>query len=1236
MLKITKIKQNGGEAAQYYTEGKEHYYTKSKELPGIWYGGQSLGLNGEVSFSEFQNILQGKNKNGEAVVQGAGEKHRPGWDLTFSAPKSLSLYYVAANEETKFKIDKLWHESINKTLDYMQKFYMNDSVRRGKGGVVREAPKELVFAKFDHCTSRANDPQIHTHVVMANLALREDGTYGTIEPDRIYKVMKEIGAIQRAEFIQGLQKDLGLEIERDKESFRIKDFSKEVKLVYSKRSIEIERKIREQGAKTGAQKDYIKTITREKKSALSREDNISKWNAELKEKGIDENFTENLKGKYRDGFYKKFKDNVAKQSKDELVKNCIDKLTKSFSTITEVQMKKEIAIESQGFYGLDEIKEIHSDLHLEKFKSIVYLGKDEFNQKRYTTNEIQKIELEMIEHAKEIYNKKTISVSLEEITLEKNRVVDGKSLFDEQKLMLEYVLSEENLKIVQGAAGAGKSFALERVKDVYENKGYTVLGLAPTGIASENLNGNKINTITLDKYFFDKLNNIDAIKIDKNTVVIVDEAGMIGSRKMDLLLKEVNKVNAKIILVGDSEQLQSIDYGGAFKALKDRFDFVEMLDTRRQQIEWQKSAANLIRNGHTNEALILYGSNGKLTIEKAHEDAKIKIVNDYLNERALSPEKSKIIMAFYNKDTNHINEIIHQKLKNKNEIKNSYLLEVVDRNKQIQEKEFSIGERIVCTKNSNKYGVKNGSLGTILEVNHHNIKVKLDNKKVVEIDTQNYKNIDYGYAITIHKSQGTTFDSARVLLTENIDKQLLYVLATRHRENLDMYISQESFPNLEMTNTHGEKELAEVIYELANVTKRSSVKDTSLDYKNENNLDNKNVSHRKTIKNNLHVDLKTPWHDAAIKELKETNDLNKKFDILYKIATKERGSIDRLSSPSPNKAEYQKKAEQIIHSKKITEKNIAELESHIKNAKLGKTPIVTKKMKDMSFNRNRELATACEKAKLFNTEFITKKQKQIATILYSNIEKIPSKELVKYALEIATIPRAIDRKYCQQNWTRTSFQIEAERLIKNKITSPEAYKNLGKMMKYNAIGNDSFDDKYIKSNEKYNNVVKNNSQWLEKKEEKETLFVTKSQKKIGATLIRSENLSDTEKLSLLSQFLSSPRAVGPKYKEINFEMSPLHKQATDILYSFSKNSGEKISEFGKNVINGKLGNEVENKKVIEIHNQFYAKKIQPCVEKAMSRSENFEHNVDKNHSQEKNNKIFETGKSKQNDNGIEY
>lgn len=1199
MLKITKIRQAGEDAALYYTEGKEHYYTKSKELPGIWYGGSSLGLVGEVNFSDFKNILQGKDKNGNALVQGAGEKHRPGWDLTFSAPKSVSLYYVAANNETKAKIDQIWYESINKTLNFMQDVYMDDSVRRGKGGHTKESPKELIFAKFDHCNSRANDPQIHTHVVMANIALRHDGTYGTIEPDRIYKAMKELGAIQRAEFIQKLQNELGLEIERDKESFRIKDFSKEIELEYSKRSIEIEKKIREENATTGAHKDYIKTITREKKSNLSREENISNWKSELKEKGIDETFAEGIKDKYRSNFIKNFKENIKNPTKEDIVKKSIEKLTQNFSTVSATQLRREIAIESQCYYGIEEINSIFKELDSKIYNSVVYLGNDISNQKRYTTKEIQQLELEMIKIAESIDKEKHISIPNEISKKEIEKIIDGKRLYEEQKKMVEYVLSDGNLKIVQGAAGAGKSFSLERVKDILENRGYKVVGLAPTGIASENLNDNKINTVTLDKYFFDKSHHIESIKIDQNTVVIVDEAGMVGSRKMHALLKEVLSLNAKLILVGDSEQLQSIDFGGAFQALKNKFGFIEMVDSTRQRVKWQKNAANFIRNGKVFEAISLYGANNNLVVKKDHSDIKHKLVEDYIHDTKTSPNKSEIILSFYNKDTLHINSLIHDEFKKEGKLNNSTTFKLENRDKKIVEREFSVGERIVFLKNDRKFNVKNGSLGTILEINNNlfskNIKVLLDNKNIVEINTEKYKSIDYGYAITIHKSQGTTFDNAKVLVTENVDKKLFYVLATRHRENLNLYVSQESFPNIEMTNHHGKEEVAEIVHELSKTTSRTSIKDTSLDY---NNL-TENLSSKSSniyISNNF----KTNWHDNAIENLKNESDINKKFDLLYEIATKDSGSDNKFLSLHNIKTEYQKKAEDIIINKKITDKDIQYLEVYIKKSNTGIATIQTKQIIKEKNIRNTNIKVSLEKAKIYNEEFVTKKIKNLSKSIKKDINKISDKDLIKFALEVATTPRAVDAKYRSQNWSKTSFQSEAERIIKNRDLDRNVFIKLAEMIESKKVGLESTNEKYFEANMKFNSFLRKSAEWLEKSEERNTSYVTKNQRRIASILNSSRKISEVEKIKALSEFLKEPRATGNKFKEFNFQQSKVYKKASHMLFNFKGSVPQnELQEFTKEILTSKVGLRVENNKIIENHKKYFEKSIKPRVERIL-------------------------------------
>ena len=190
----------------------EDYYAGPGD--GRWYGrgAGALGLGGAVAADEFAAAAAGFGPDGQALVQRAGsETRRAGWDCTFSAPKSVSVAWALADEETRAAIERAHDAAVERALEYMQAHAIR--TRRGHGGVSEERA-EMVAAVFRHATSRELDPQLHSHCFVLNLARRADGTWGTIESRHIYQQQKVIGAIYRAELAHRLR-ELGYQVERD-------------------------------------------------------------------------------------------------------------------------------------------------------------------------------------------------------------------------------------------------------------------------------------------------------------------------------------------------------------------------------------------------------------------------------------------------------------------------------------------------------------------------------------------------------------------------------------------------------------------------------------------------------------------------------------------------------------------------------------------------------------------------------------------------------------------------------------------------------------------------------------------------------------------------------------------------------------------------------------------------------------------------------------------------------------
>ena len=167
---------------EYYEElAKDDYYTKGGEPPGKWIGrgALSLMLSTYIDTVDYRRIFNGFDPDGEKLCENAGNNHRAGWDLTFSAPKSVSILWARADEEIRKAIQAAQQTAVEQALTFIEEHAAY--TRRGKGGKTLERTTGLIAATFEHSTSRAQDAQLHTHCLIANLSERHDGTWGTLE-----------------------------------------------------------------------------------------------------------------------------------------------------------------------------------------------------------------------------------------------------------------------------------------------------------------------------------------------------------------------------------------------------------------------------------------------------------------------------------------------------------------------------------------------------------------------------------------------------------------------------------------------------------------------------------------------------------------------------------------------------------------------------------------------------------------------------------------------------------------------------------------------------------------------------------------------------------------------------------------------------------------------------------------------------------------------------------------------
>ena len=357
----------------------------------------------------------------------------------------------------------------------------------------------------------------------------------------------------------------------------------------------------------------------------------------------------------------------------------------------------------------------------------------------------------------------------------------------EQADALAHVTDGRDLGIVVGYAGTGKSAMLGVAREAWEASGYEVRGAALSGIAAENLeSGSGIASRTLASLEHAWGQGRDALA--PCDILVIDEAGMVGTRQLERVLSHAAEAGAKVVLVGDPQQLQSIEAGAAFRSIFERHGGAEIGEVRRQREDWQRDATRDLATGRTGEAIQAYDAHGLLHEAASREKARDGLIEGWDRDRRASPDKSRIILTHTNDEVRALNEAARGRMRDAGELGDEVRLTV-----ERGERSFARGDRIMFLQNERGLDVRNGTLGTIVEVSAQSMSVRTDDGRNVSFDLKDYDRIDHGYAATIHKAQGMTVDRTHVLATPGLDAHGSYVALSRHRDGVDLHYGRDDF-----------------------------------------------------------------------------------------------------------------------------------------------------------------------------------------------------------------------------------------------------------------------------------------------------------------------------------------------------------------------------------------------------------------------------------------------------------
>lgn len=792
------------------------------EKPGVWWTnarvevGQAYPfvINGsQVDSKDFRNLAAGRDPLTQDILVQKGKEHRVGYDLQFAAPKSVSVLWAAGNRDQRDIMEDVQQKAVFKALEYIQQNGLIVT-RCGKNGKDRQTPAELMAGTFLHTTSRSGDPQLHTHAVLLNVCRRADGTTGTIDNMELLKHQQEIGAIYRLALIEGLERRLGVTAVKDNRNFRILGVSESLEQKFSKRRDDIVAEAKEMGIDTASHRDAAENISRNTRGSKddlpTRAELNERWDREIREEGwTRESIWESALAATAN--------KSARPSDRETAFECaLEQLTKTETVIEDRHLIGTILEHCQGrsMSVDDAIAMAVASRNSERLIELTGNDKAKTRELSYATPEMIDMERQIVRVA---IKRKGEGQWVPDDLIEKAIAKRG-TISDEQAELVRHALNRDGVAIVEGSAGTGKSFSLGTAAEAARDAGRRVWVTAPThqavSVIAKDTDTDQTQAAVM-RSFLNRISDPEhkqRIRLTRDDVVIVDEAGMIGTRELNELLRETAKAGAKVILSGDTRQLKPVAPGSPLRLISETVGTERINEIRRQKVDWQRQASQHLAAGEVEQAVNAYASHDRIVIGEG-QGLRNMLIEDYLRDVRRDPTGTRMVLARTHNEVKALNTDLRNLLRQEGQIVGSDIdVEALSRgqNPKAGSLSLAVGDKLIFGENirAGVNMVRNNDTATVKAVCRDNTDgepvvtlafdrgfevttrwsdlKRLSEQKGKKPDTRPIC-VQHSYAVTVHSAQGASVDRAYVLNAAGLDKETLYVGMTRHKEDCCLY-----------------------------------------------------------------------------------------------------------------------------------------------------------------------------------------------------------------------------------------------------------------------------------------------------------------------------------------------------------------------------------------------------------------------------------------------------------------
>jgi conjugative relaxase-like TrwC/TraI family protein len=772
VLSIGKVGGGQGDPRYYIdtvAKGKDDYYTHRGEAQGQWHGSgaQDRGLDGAVEDEQFLNLLTEPTANPKKVLA---------YDLTFSAPKSVSIIYGIGDRDVSSAAREAHDEAVRDALDYMERHAT--WTRRGHAGKHRLRGEGLTIATFRHRTSRAGDPQLHTHAVVANTTTA-DGTATALDGRALYAHARTAGFLYQAALRHHLTQNLGVEWEPVHNGVaEISGIDDEVLKHFSRRSQEIRERLAQLGARSAHAAEVAALETRKAKDYNVPTERLrEEWRARASELGLDQHVLSLVLDRRAPG--PPVQPDLAAAAEEIGAPGGITEQSSTFDRRDVLRDWAEAHREGSTVERLEALADRwlasgHA-IQLERDDKREHLGGP-----RHSTPEMLALEDRLIADA--VRRRGTDIAALAPDTIDERLATERRFAGEQSAMARALTTSGDGVQIVRAAAGTGKTRGLAVARDAWEAEGVRVYGTALAARAAvemETLAGIDSTTIARMLLDIDQGNGLP-----DGSVLIVDEAGMVGSRTIDRLARHAADTRSKLVLVGDDRQLPEIDAGGGFRRLARELGAVELHQVHRQAELWDREALAELRRGKVQAWTDAYRDHGRLVARPTADELRETLVDDWW-EAARKPEGDDAIMIAHRRaDVAELNAMARTRMHRDGRLGAAEI--------DAGPRSFAVGDRVIARRNDRRADVVNGTRAEVAGVDRELRIVSLQlgdgTKRTIDSSYLDDGWLDHAYALTAHAAQGATVDRSFVLGSDELYREWGYTALSRHRAQARFYV----------------------------------------------------------------------------------------------------------------------------------------------------------------------------------------------------------------------------------------------------------------------------------------------------------------------------------------------------------------------------------------------------------------------------------------------------------------